>query len=367
MRAFILASLALAVVNAAIVEKEQCMPLEWVGGNFQWPHDATKKIYQNSGRFVSKNIIATRAQIYGDEAILALPRYKPGVPVTLAKINLKQSGCESILTPFPCWSQQEEGVCSALQSVVDIFIDPQDVLWVLDVGVVNTLGSPVRRCPPKIQAFSLKTGKLLKTLDLSGLVAQASRLQYIVVEYCSEGKPFVYVSDAATRSVLVFDVAGNKGYRVVLPKAVVGSSSKKDVLYIALVQKGCGNNFLIFTYLSSGHIFSIRTDYLRSGSTAGRIVDLGPKPQKMVILGTDLGSAVFFRYEGHPEIYRWDANTCFKQDSFQKVYSSADCLLATQAMADLKRQRMRILESNFPDFIQNTVGCGAVQQINVMA
>ncbi|KAL3274491.1 hypothetical protein HHI36_015874 [Cryptolaemus montrouzieri] len=159
-----------------------------------------------------------------------------------------------------------------------------------DVSAVNSLGCPLRKCPPKVVAFYLKTNRRVKVLELSGIVAQPSRLQYLAVEYAPDGRPYVYISDAATRSVLVFDVAGNRGYRVVLPKAVVGTC-RRDVLYIALVQKGCGNNFLIFTYLGSPRIFSIRTDYLRAGCASGKIQDLGIKPNKLVFLGTDLGSA----------------------------------------------------------------------------
>lgn len=350
----------------AACDKELCKPIEWTGGSFEWPCESTKTIYATSGRYISKNIIATRAQIYKDNAILALPRYKPGVPVTLASVCLNQKGCEAVLKPFPCVSAQEEGKCQNLQSVVDLFIDQQDVLWVLDVGVVNTLESPIRNCPPKVVAISLKTGKVLKTLDLSGLVVKASRLQYLVVEYGPGGAPFVYVSDAATKSILVFDVARNSAYRVVLPKAVTSGCQRRDVLYIALVTKGCGNNFLVFTYLCGSHVFAIRTDYLRSGSLAGRIVDLGIKQEKLIFLGTDLGSAILFRYEGKPEIYRWDTNTDFKPQNFQVVYKSPDCLLATQVMADVKKERIRVLESNFVDYLQNTVGCGAVQQINVI-
>lgn len=346
-------------------EKKNCK-VEWTGGNIEFPCESTKSIYLASGRYVSKNIIATRGQIYKDNAILALPRYKPGVPITLATVSLHQKGCEATLKPFPCMSLQEEGNCQSLQSVVDLVIDAQEVLWVLDVGVVNALENPLRQCPPKVVAISLKTGKVLKTLDLSGLVVKASRLQYLAVEYDLTGAPYVYVSDAATRSILVFDVAHNKAHRVVLPKAVTSGCQRRDVLYLALVTKGCGYNFLVFTYLCSGHVFTIRTDYLRSGALNGQITDLGLKPQKLIILGTDLGSAIFFRYEGKPEVYRWDSNTDFVAANFQLVYKSPDCLLATQAMPDIKKERVRILESNFVDYLQNTVGCGAVQQINVI-
>lgn len=47
---------------------------EWVGGSFDWPCETTKNMYKSTGRYISKNVIATRAAIYKDEAIVTLPR-----------------------------------------------------------------------------------------------------------------------------------------------------------------------------------------------------------------------------------------------------------------------------------------------------
>lgn len=338
--------------------------VQWIGGTFVWPCVSTKNIYKQSKRYVPKNVIATRAQIVGTDAILALPRFKAGVPATLVKVNLKHRGCQAELEPYPCWAVQEEGNCNALQSVVDIFLDSAGILWALDSGIVNTLEQPVRRCAPKVLGFDTKTGKVVKTVDLSDLTCAASRLQYLVVDYAKDGRIFLYIADAATRSIIVYDVTSGRGYRLVLPKAVTLGCGKTDVLYIALARNDCGNNVLFFTYLSSQRLFSIKTAYLQSGSTAGRVHDHGPKSNKMVILGTDGGHFLFFRYEGSNEIYRWDTNTCFKD--FEVVYRSSDCLLPTQIAADYKIQRMRVLESNFPDYILGQVGCGAYQAINVI-
>lgn len=351
---------SLALIVAA---QNTCDLVQWTGGQFDWPNEATKSIFKSSGRYIPKNVIATRAQIFKEDVFVALPRFKPGIPVTLAKVGLKQRGCEAVLTPFPCWASQEEGNPNAFQSVVDIYLDENHILWALDTGVVNSLGQPIRKAPPKVIALNILTGKKVKTLDLCGLVAQASRLQYLVVEYAPDGRPYVYISDAATRSILVFDVTSNKGYRVVLPKVV--ANSKRDVLYIALLHKnGCNNNYLVLTYLSGSRIFQIRTDYLRAGCAAGKIQDLGPKGGKIVILGTDLGSTLFFRYEGKPEIYRWIVGPCFK--GYEIVYRSPENFLATQAFPDVARRRIRVLESNFHDYIQNTVGCGASQRVSLM-
>ncbi|KAG5308174.1 YELL protein, partial [Acromyrmex insinuator] len=364
---FVVAVVAVVGADEPITERKCDKNILWTGGTFEWPCVATKSIFKNSGRYISKNILATRVAIYKDDAILALPRYKPGVPATLARVSLKDKNCQASLWAFPCWSLQEEGTCSALQNVVDLFLDPQEVLWVLDTGVINSLEQPERKCPPKVVALNIKTGKVLKTVDLSGLTNSASRLQYVVADYNPDGRVFVYVSDAASRAILVYDVTSGRGYRVVLPQAVTLNCDRRDVLYLALVRHNDGSTCLLFTYLGSSRVFSIRTDHLRSGNAQGRIQDLGVKPQKIVILGTDNGSAVFFRYVGNGEVYRWDSITPFVAANFQPVYeNSYEGSLPTHIVPDYRRGQMRVLESNFPDYMQGTVGCGANHALILM-
>lgn len=245
--------------------------LSWTGATFSWPCPSTKALYKSSGKYISKHIIATRAQIARDSVFLALPRYKSGSPATLVQTSLSQDKCHTTLVPFPCWSMQEEGNCQALQSVVDIFLDNNDVLWVLDVGVTNSLETPMRRCPPKVIAFNVKTGKVLKMITLDGLTSPTSRLQYLVVDYAPDNRCFVYISDATTRSLLVFDVQASRGFRVVMPKAVTYGSSKRDVLYLSLIRQSCGTTVLYFTYLGSKRMFSIKTEYLQKGYAQGRV------------------------------------------------------------------------------------------------
>lgn len=98
------------------------------GNSLLWPCESTKNIYVQSGRYVPRNVIVTRAQLQRDSAFVALPRYKQGVPFTLGKVNLKKGQCLTKIAPYPCWAIQEEGNCQALQSVVDIAVD-QNVSW----------------------------------------------------------------------------------------------------------------------------------------------------------------------------------------------------------------------------------------------
>lgn len=61
----------------------------------------------------------------------------------------------------------------------------------LDVGIVNTLEQPIRRCPPKVVGISVASGKVVKVLDLSNLVVADSKLQHLVVDYDEAGRCFV--------------------------------------------------------------------------------------------------------------------------------------------------------------------------------
>lgn len=121
-------------MSALSADTKEIRPIMWTGGSFNWPCPSTKNIFKTSGRYVSKHVIATRAQIHKDDTFLVLPRFKSGVPVTLARTSLRGKGCQATLDAFPCWSMQEEGNCQALQSAVDIFLDPQ-------VGLSFSLGA----------------------------------------------------------------------------------------------------------------------------------------------------------------------------------------------------------------------------------
>ncbi|KAJ8942954.1 hypothetical protein NQ314_009867 [Rhamnusium bicolor] len=299
-------------------------------------------------------------QIYKDQAFVALPRYKHGVPFTLGTFSLKTKGCRATLVPYPCWEMQEEGNCDALQNVVDLFVDPVDNLWVLDIGLVNTLEQPVRRSEPKIVGIDLKTGLVIKVLSLDALVTPESRLQYLIVDYSQDGRPFAYISDGGAGAIIVFDLQLGTGYRIVLPQASLSapdSCGNRDVLYIQLARKPCGNS-IYFTYLSSPRLFSIKADFLQRGQASGAVIDVGAKPsyQSIVLLGTDNGAGIFFRYKGESDIFIWNSDTAFRPENFLLVQKGDDCRLATQVVSGYRRL-MWVIESNFHDYVLCTDGC----------
>jgi hypothetical protein len=151
-------------------------PLTWTGSSFSLQYESAESIFESSSRYVSKSAIATRVQIYRDDAIVALPRFRPGVPITFARTSLQRKNSQSTFSAFPFWGLREKGNCQTVQAVVDVFLDANDTVWVLDAGIVNTLEQSIRRCPPKIMCLCPKTGKVLNVIELCSLVSRASRL-----------------------------------------------------------------------------------------------------------------------------------------------------------------------------------------------
>ena len=121
-------------------------------------------------------------------------------------------------------------------------------------------------------AISAKTGKILKSIDLESLTSPNSRLQYLAIDYAPDNSCFVYISDAANRAIIVFNIQADRGFRIVLPKAVTSGTRLRDVLYIALIRRPCGSTELYFTYLSTNKLFSLSSEYLRRGMADGKIM-----------------------------------------------------------------------------------------------
>ncbi|XP_058121435.1 protein yellow-like [Anopheles ziemanni] len=336
---------------------EYCDKVYRVNGNsIDFPCESTKNIYCSTQRYIPRNVIPVRCQYDHERVILALPRLKTGVPVTLGQIDLNKPNCYAHIKPFPCWAYQEEGNCNSLQSVIDLFKDVKGILWVLDSGITNFLQQPIKRCPPKVYAFNLNNGKTLKTIDLSEVVKSTTRLQYLVTDYDENGRPFVFVSDA-DGALISIDVQNNKIFRVVLPRAISAGCGDSDVLYLLLISKPKGQSLVIFSYLCGQKVYSIKSEHLRSGKGANAIVEMGTKRKHSVLLGTDGGNGVVLRYRSEAELFLWDTDQPYRECNFALIQNGDECRLSTHVCVG-KNEHLFSLSSNLGDFLNNTCGVG---------
>lgn len=125
----------------------------------------------------------------------------------------------------------------------------------------------------------------MHSIDLASLTTENSQLQYIIADFDRQDRRFLYISDATERTILVYNVAEDTGYRVQLPESVAGE--RPDVLHIVLAKPTTGGRRLYLGYLGGDQMYSVRTEDLQTGTDHGAVEAVGVKPGKMVIIGTD--------------------------------------------------------------------------------
>ncbi|XP_075231801.1 major royal jelly protein 1-like [Lycorma delicatula] len=326
------------------------------GNNIVWPNEQVKKEAIEKGIYKPCAIIPTRFQFFDNSVFFTFPKLRHGVPFSLGQMSIRdKSKCNPNIYPYPSWEDHNVENCDAIRNAVDLYLDENDTLWVLDVGVINTLEEPENIAAPKVIGINPVTSKIKYSINLSNLILNNSRLQFLVVEIL-DTNPIIYISDAGTRSILVFDVNLSKGHRVILPATINKDSKIRNVLYLLLIRNSCEGNTLLFTYLGSSILYGVKTCLFRKGETHGSIIRIGSKPGKMVFLGTDNGLNIFFRFQGDNEIFLWNSATTFSDSNFILVQRPNSCRMATHITAGYKRM-MWVLESNFQDYISGNVGC----------
>lgn len=97
------------------------------------------------------------------------------------------------------------------------------------------------------------------------------------MEHVKEKTTILYAGDGGTRSIVVWNVQSNEGFRVKLPHSTVqgcAEDPQDDVFYMALVEQELGN-YIYFSYLSNQDIFRARTRDLRKRINPKCIVNMG--------------------------------------------------------------------------------------------
>lgn len=127
---------------------------------------------------------------------VSVPRWKPGVPATLATLDFSAPGATPttpLLRPFPSWEGNAVGDASALQSVLGFEIDSCDRVWVLDQGRVA--GEPAIPGSIKLVVYNSTTGAELWRRTFSEDLASADRsfLNDLVLDQVNQ---FAFITDS---------------------------------------------------------------------------------------------------------------------------------------------------------------------------
>jgi sugar lactone lactonase YvrE len=270
---------------------------------------------------------------------VSVPRWKDNVPATLS--TLDESTTPPLLRPFPSWEGNQAYVSSALQSVLGFEIDPDDNIWVLDQGRVNSV--PVAGST-KLNKYNSQTGELLESFNMSSVADPASTfLNDVVIDTENH---FAYIADSGINansslptqgSLYTINLKTKEIRRVLFNTAstnpdpstwvvVNGNRTNSDKPMstgadgIALT---CDFETLFFTPLTSRTLYSIKTKYLRDTDLTAeqlldKVQDLGFKTSASDGLAAGAGGHLYFTGIETNTVYRQFSNVDKPVEMFYK-------------------------------------------------
>lgn len=194
---------------------------EWRQLDFEYPTFLDRQRAILSGEFIPTNNLPLGVDRWRNRLFVTMPRWKNGVPATLATLPLPAIERSPAMRPYPSWDwhANPEAVqpdCSRLMSVYRIWIDECERLWVLDAGIVNATIQINPVCPPKIIAFDLRTDQPLFSYELPAEQVKEDSLHSNLIVDIRNGRcqdAHAYITDVWRFGLVVFSLAKGRSWR----------------------------------------------------------------------------------------------------------------------------------------------------------
>ncbi|KAK7870497.1 hypothetical protein R5R35_002903 [Gryllus longicercus] len=268
----------------------------WGQMDFMFPSASARHAALTSGAFQPANVLPLGLEVWQGRVFVSLPRWKPGIPATLATVPVdaaagaraaSAAGASSSppLRPYPGWAWHLQSGCDGLTSVFRMAADPCGRLWVMDSGVEDITQSFKQKCPPQILVFDLRTDALLWRYVIPEAQTKPGGLFTNIAVDVRAGRcddAYAYASDVFRYGLVVYSWREDRSWRVENPLFFPDPlASKYDVhgvrfrwtdgvFGLALApEDALGDRLLFFHPLSSFREFAVRTSVLRNESLAG--------------------------------------------------------------------------------------------------
>ncbi|XP_028134442.2 protein yellow isoform X1 [Diabrotica virgifera virgifera] len=188
----------------------------WNVLDFAYPSETDRDIAIQNEDFIPKNNLPLGVEVYGNRIFVSMPKWKPGVPATLAVIPRVPKEPSPKLVPYPNWEWHTSGGCESITSVFRVDADTCGRLWVLDSGLIHVTVKPQQVCPPKILVFDLKSDELLVKYELpEEFIKQDSLYSNIIVDVRDDcDNVYAYLADVWRYGIVVFSLTKMRSWRV---------------------------------------------------------------------------------------------------------------------------------------------------------
>ncbi|KAK0095302.1 hypothetical protein PV326_008731 [Microctonus aethiopoides] len=302
----------------------------WKTVDFEFESEAARERAIFEGKYIPENNMPLGVELWHDKVFIALPKWKTGIPASLATVPRYSKTKSPKLRPYPSWGWHHQDSCGGMTSVFRMQVDQCDRLWIIDSGTVNLTSEPQQLCPPAIFIFDLRSDRLIKRYQIPEYqVKQDSLWSNIVVDIrnddCNSAK--AYISDVWRFAMIIYDFTTDSSFRIqhhfFLPDPL---SSRYElhginfqwidgILGLALSPVDINNDRTLFFHpMSSFREFAVSTSVIRDNRTAETnaesFVPIG-KPRAKDF-GHSSGSAIdkngvmFFNMVTRDSVWCWD-------------------------------------------------------------
>ncbi|XP_065352589.1 protein yellow-like [Cloeon dipterum] len=352
--------------------------LNWSQLDFQFPSQVARNQAIANGNFVANlSMVPIGVAAAGDRIFLAIPRWRSGVPATLAYVRFPSNTTSPLLVPYPSWELNRLGSgCNSIVSTLRVKVDECNRLWLVDSGVA----AGRKYCNPKVTVIDLNTDRILQTLYLpSGALKEDSSFANIEVEYpngtCGRHNDAVlYIADNRRFALIVYDLKANKAWRVT--DKTMYPSPEEGTIYVA------GENFelmdgviglalgpksntsagrtLYFSALTSNQQYWVNTSVLRNESLANNsptdfIKGSQPRPGQSAGYDMDKNGILFFGLVNRDALACWNTRKTFDPTRIARLAQNNDTMQFISTVSVDQSQRLWALSSRYHKYFLRTM------------
>ncbi|XP_019884892.2 protein yellow isoform X1 [Camponotus floridanus] len=338
------------------------------------------------GDYIAENNLPLGLDVWRDKVFITLPKWKTGIPVTLATVPRHSKKRNPKLKPYPSWQWHRSENCEGLTSVFRVQVDECDRLWVLDSGKTELAIRSKQLCPPAIFIFDLRTDNLIRKYTLPDeQIKQDSLYINIAVDIrnhdCSSA--VAYLSDVWRYGIVVYDFFKDTTFRVEHPFFYPDPLASRYELHgikflwtdgifgIALSPVDIRDDRTLFFHpMSSFREFAVSTSIFRDKRTADRnaeeFVPVGRPRAKDY--GHSSGSAIdrngvmFFNMVTRDSVWCWDTRKEYIPQNLGVIGTSNVSLIFPN---DIKvdhepEQSVWLISNRLPMYLYGTLNSGNI-------
>lgn len=196
---------------------------EWSSVNFTWPSRSAYEEALQNGVYIPEHNALIGIKVYKDRMYLALPRLRPGTPITLASVPINHQDDINevgevpikrnlLLDPFPSWDMNVKTSCTTLQNVQSMEIDRRGIMWILDGTRINDF----TKCPPKLVLIDLNNNRIVSrhifTPDIA--LTEGGFLNDLVIDESDGGYAYITDNSALDPGLIVYSRKQKRAWKL---------------------------------------------------------------------------------------------------------------------------------------------------------